>query len=164
MARFRVAPFTIDGEPLPVAWRDSADLSEKWLKACADFLAAHGDSFNAAWQRPLDHVRTRMTSAAGVATVTFHVNGVIECSMLLARGEDAASEREVAGMFVESLRGADVVRQHAASDRPFQGMLEIQERPLVALVPWGSTANSQEDQRFAIELALHFAAAYLTRG
>ena len=47
---FFVLPFGIDGEPVGFGFWELSALSDKWLSVCEDFLATHGEVFDAFWE------------------------------------------------------------------------------------------------------------------
>jgi len=63
-------------------------------------------------------------------------------------------------MFVDSLRNVRRVQLGATKAEPFGGVLELQQRPVFVVVPWGDQQISDDDHELVMELALHTAAAF----
>ena len=162
-AGFFVAPFGTDGEPEGLDRWELSELSHKWLTICGEFLEHYGDCFDAAWSGPLSHIETRFTSAAGAALVTFRVRGRPVSISALAKGQSPQAESEVLNMFVESLRRINLVKAAATSPEPFQKVLNIEERPLMIVVPWPDAEVSDQDHELVRELELHTAGAFFTK-
>jgi hypothetical protein len=160
---FCVAPFAFDGELLAVDQWPFSKLSSKWLAVCDAFLGSNGSDFNASWAGPLNHIRTRFSSASGTALVTFQVNGTPVSSLALVSGVSEAADIEVLTMFVNSLRGVSLVRSAAKSSTPFEQALRMQQRPLMVVVVWAPTAVSDQDHELVRELSLHIAGAFFQR-
>jgi hypothetical protein len=158
-----IATFGIDGEPVSTGYWSLAKLSAKWLKLCREYLDWHGTAFDEPWSGKLSHIRTKFSAASGVGLVTFSASGIPVVSIVLASGRSPAPETSVLKMFVESLRGVELVRAAAQSDQPFEQALAIKERPLMILVPWAFRETSEEDQALVRELSLHLAGAFFDR-
>lgn len=158
---FYVAAYTADGTGKGVVFREFTELSGRWLLACRDFLRNRPASFDAAWQGELAHLSTRVTMAAGVALVAFKVRGTPAASVLLARGENEAAEVELVGMFIESLRRVKLVQTFAAGPEPFDSLRNLEERPLMVMVPWPYEDIAEEDMALVQELSTHLAGAFL---
>jgi|SRR5581483_2269172 len=161
---FSVAAFGIDGEVQGIDRWDFEKLSSKWLRICGEYLEHHGASFDASWSGPLAHIQTKFTSASGAALVTFGVKGKLAASVALASGLTPATESSVLKMFVNSLRGVELVAAAAQSPEPFREVLAIEERPLMLVVPWADSEVSEQDQALIRELAIHTAGAFFMRG
>jgi hypothetical protein len=160
---FFIAVFGIDGEPEGFDYWDLSSLSEKWLTLCKEFLEHHGSAFDEAWSGPLSHIATRFTAGSGAALATFRVSGRLVALLALASGHSPQAEHEVVSMFVESLRGLDLIRAATSSPKPFQGMLDIKERPLMIVVPWPDESITDQDHNLVRELGLHTAGAFFAR-
>jgi hypothetical protein len=158
---FYVAPFAVDGELLGVGRWDVASLSPRWLIVCERMIRAHGGSFRASFGQALSHIEVKLTAASGVGLGTFYAHGRVVVSTAYLRGGDADAEGEVVQMLINSLRKVSVTRQVTASDRAFEAMATIAERPLHLVVAWADENVSKQDQDVVTELATHFAAAYL---
>lgn len=162
-AGFVVAPFGINGELEGSEYREIDSLSRKWLAICQQYLTIHGDVFDAPWGGNLSHVRTRMTAINGHAIVGFSVLDVPAVSVALASGVSPASESEMLGLFVNSLRKIDRVTHTAESGKPFEQVYGIRERPLMIVVAWPESAISVQDHALVRELAIHTAGAFFAR-
>jgi hypothetical protein len=161
---FYIAAFAVDGELEGVARSETLKLSDKWLRICDEFLAANGTLIDAHWSGPLSHIRTKLTTASGVALVTFSAHDKIACSISLATGLLPDSESSVLQMFVQSLRQTGPARVAAkASSESFAKVREIAERPAMFVVPWGNRDISEQDQALIRELSIHLAAAFFLR-
>ena len=157
---FFIASFGIDGNLEGVGQWEGKNLSPKWAQVCSDLLAAKGPSFEYVWGAPLSHIRTKFTSAQGAAICTFFVNESVASSLMMLAGYNATAEREVAGLFVNSLRAAPLVQQNAGSAEPFAEALSLSQRPLMAVVPFPIETISDQDHSLVRELSLHLACAY----
>jgi hypothetical protein len=158
---FHIGAFAVDGNLLGLETSQTERLSRKWLAICKEYLDQHGSSFDETWSGKLSHIRTKLTAAAGVALVTFSANGRIVASLALASGQSAAAENSVLEMFAKSLRDTPLVRAVTRSPDAFQQILQIEERPLMIVVPWPDDATSDQDHKLVQELSLHLAAAFL---
>jgi hypothetical protein len=67
------------------------------------------------------------------------------------------------GMFVDSLRNIPIVQEAAESPLPFEALLSVEIRPLVALVFWAPSDVIEGDHDLVRELSTHFAGVYLYR-
>lgn len=158
---FFTAPFAADGELMGVGqWRLS-DLSPRWLQVCRELLTQGSEAFRTALPEPLDRVEVKFTAAGGAAIATFSVGGELAASAAYLRGDDPGAERELLGLFVESLRRSAVVRQCQASSEPFQSVFGLSQRPLHVVVPWGNPQVAEQDDDLVSELGNHLAAVFL---
>jgi hypothetical protein len=73
------------------------------------------------------------------------------------------TEREVTRLFIDSLRRVLAVQQSQRAPSAFEGLTEIKERPLHAIVPWADPSIPDQDAGLVSEFANHFASAYLCR-
>lgn len=112
---------------------------------------------------PLSHIEIKLTSADGTGLGMFYVNGALAISVGLFRGACAETEAAVLNAFVASLRNSRMVQIAATSDRPFEALLQLQQRPLLALVVWPPDELTETDADLVRELSTHFAAAFLCR-
>ena len=159
-AGFVILPFSPDGDPVGRGiWR-SSQLSPKWLAICEDVLLKRGMIFDAAWQDDLSHIRTKFTSASGAAVVSFFAHHAIASSLLLLSGISPQAEREISGMFVESLRRTNAVTAAGTGVQPFSQINSITDRPLMVVIPWPSDGVSATDHDLVRELGVHLAAAF----
>jgi hypothetical protein len=157
---FYVTPFGVDGEQAGLGFWATSKLSAEWLDVCSRFLATHGSSFDASWERELGHIQTKFTSASGTALVTFSLHGSIASSLLLLSGRFPASERSVAEMFIDSLKRTIWVRKAATSSHPYSRVTSVSERPLVIVVAWPEPGVSEQDHNLVRELSLHLAGVF----
>lgn len=168
MEHFSVAAFDPSGELIGKGQRPLKGLSSKWLAIAEAFMSHHGSNFSSAWDGPLSHIRTKLTSSEGMALVTFWANDEITNSIALLTGLNRMGETSLLKMFVSSLRQVDAVRALATNDEPFAGVFQLQERPLMIVVPWGTAAVSEGDADLIQELSIHVAGAFFlgskTRG
>lgn len=158
---FHLAAFAPDGEFMGVGFWETRALSQKWLTICADFLAAHGDSFRASWGQQLAHIETQLTSDSGAALGSFYVHGQIAVSSIYLGGRAPAVDSEVLDAFLQSLR-----RTREAAGRgneAFESLRTIAERPLAGVIVWENPKISELDADLVRELSTHFAAAYFSR-
>jgi hypothetical protein len=162
-AGFFIAPFGVDGEPEGFEYVELGRLSGKWLTIVGEHLREHGASFDVPWSGNLSHIRTKFTSASGVALVTFRVGSQPAASVALASGRAADAESEVLRMFIDSLRRVHLVGAAAASAEPFAKVTMIAERPVMIVVPWPDSAISQQDHSVVRELSLHLAGAFFAQ-
>jgi hypothetical protein len=158
--RFFVAPFSVDGEMQGLDVFEPSALSGRWLGLCRDHLERYGSVFDRAWEGNLSHIRTKFTSASGVAFISFYVESRLVASIALGTGRSSSAESEALRMFVISLRRVDLVRVAANSGDPFQKVLMIEERPLMIVVPWPDLGVSDQDHALVRELATHLAGAF----
>ena len=157
---FEIAAFDPSGLLLGTSKQKLCDLSEKWLAITTAFLASHGANFKADWGGPFAHLVTQVTSADGVALVSFYADGVMVVSAALLCGMKPDAELSVLKMFVQSLRKTEVVRASAVNEIPFEDIFHIMSRPLMMVVPWGDERVREQDDELVQELALHLGAAY----
>jgi hypothetical protein len=157
---FFIAAFGIDGECEGTDYWDFEKLSSKWLNICEEHLAQHGASFDAPWNGRLSHIQTKFTAASGVALVTLSAYGRLGVSVALASGHSSDAETSVLKMFVNSLRGAQLVNVASQSQEPFQDVLAIKERPVMIVVPWAAPEISEQDHALLRELSIHIAGAF----
>ena len=160
---FYVAPFGPDGQLIDVGFWAAEALSPTWLDVCGAFLANMADSEVHSWEDQLDHIAARVTSRRGAALVTFYVDQATVLSAALLSGLDPEAESDVAGLFVESLRKATIVRAvvgEAAADRAFDDVRTLRQRPLAVFVVWHPDGVSDENMELVRELSLHLAWAY----
>jgi len=157
---FEIAAFDPSGLLFGTDKRRLCDLSKKWLAVATAYLASHGENFKADWGGPLAHLVTEVTSADGVALVSFYADGVLVVSVALACGVNPDTELSVLNMFVQSLRNTEVVRASAVNEFPFEDIFQLISRPLMVVVPWGDVRVAEQDNELVQELALHFGAAY----
>jgi hypothetical protein len=122
---FYVAPFGIDGQLEGCEFVDCRNLSEKWLVICGEHLKRFGASFDEPWSGALGRIRTRFTSAQGVALVTFFVADQIAASVVLATGATPTAEAQALQMFVESMRRSAVVQAAAPDGTAFRAALVL---------------------------------------
>jgi hypothetical protein len=160
---FFIASFGINGEMEGIDHWAIDKLSSKWLEICSQYLAFHGASFDAPWSGDLSHIQTKFTAASGAALVTFSAMGKLVASIALASGNAQTTESSVLKMFVNSLRGVELVRAASISLEPFQGVFEIKERPLMVVVPWGDPKTTEQDNALVRELSIHTAGAFFLR-
>ena len=66
-------------------------------------------------------------------------------------------------MFVDTMRRVPLVQQGAATEKPFESVFTLAERPLYVVVLWANPRISTEDQQSVQELENHLAAALLAR-
>lgn len=163
-AGFYIAGFGVDGELEGTDFWPFERLSAKWLDICREYLAAYGASFDEPWSGTLSHIRTRFTAVSSAALVTLSTHGRPVASVALASGFARDAELSVLKMFVNSLRGVELVGIAAKSQEPFEQMLEIPERPLMIVVPWASPETSEQDHALVRELSIHMAGAFLLSG
>lgn len=159
---FYIAPFGTDGEQVGLGFWARSTLSDVWLRACSDFLGAHGASFDASWGGKLSQIRTKLTSAFGAALVTFAAHGKIASSILLLSGQTPEAERELAEMFVDSLNRTTWVQQDASTSHPFSKITSVNDRPLMVVVAWPESTISEQDHDLVRELGIHLAGAYFS--
>ncbi len=158
---FFTAAFGADGELIGVLQRGLSNLSPRWLQFCRGLLAQGGEAFRTALPEPLDRLEVKFTAASGAAIATFSVSGQLAASAAYLRGDDSGAERELLGLFVESLRRSAVVRQCQASPEPFQSVFGLSQRPLHVVVPWGNPQVAEQDDDLVSELGNHLAAVFL---
>src|SRR5688500_7505903 len=148
---FQIAAFAVDGNLVGLESWQTQRLSQKWLAICKEYLDQHGSSFDETWSGKLSHIRTRFTAAAGVALVTFSANERIVTSLALACGQSSVAENSVLETFVKSLRATPLVRAATRSQDAFQQILQIEQRPLMIVVPWPDDATSDQDHNLVRE-------------
>ncbi len=153
---FYAAPFAVDGEFFGVAQWDIADLSPRWLEACHVLLRNREPNFTSPLPPPLQSVELRFTSARGAALATYSSTGVPFASSALLRGEDAAAEQQLLSLFVHSARGLHIVRASQKTPEPFAEIFAVAERPLHAVIVFGSADHGEA----AAEFSTHLAAAF----
>jgi hypothetical protein len=162
-ASFEVAAFGFDGELIGTGTRQLDQLSPRWLSACDVMLRENGAVFRKSLGAQLSHIEIQLTSADGAALGMFFVNGALAISAAYFRGESATIEASVMSMFVDSLRNIPAVQEAAESPLPFEALLSVETRPLVALVFWAPSDVNEGDHDLVRELSTHFAGAYLYR-
>jgi len=163
LSGFHILPFGVDGQPVGRGFWSHFNLSQHWLATCLSHLNANGEVFDAPWPGNLSHIRTKLTSAAGTAIVTFYVSSRIVASSILLAGSSPAAERDVSGMLVESLRNCAQRWESSRSPEAFEAIITAAERPLMAVVAWPESTVSEQDHDLVRELALHLAAAFFTK-
>lgn len=157
---FWIAAFGIDGEFVGKDRWEFEKLSAKWLSICREFLAQHGDSFDASWSNALAHIQTKFTADMGVALATFSAHGRPVVSVVLASGLSPVAESSVLKMFINSLQGVELVGAAVRSQNAFHELLCLPERPAMIVVPWADPEVSEQDEALVRELSLHTAGAY----
>ena len=160
---FTVMPFASDGDPLGSRWWTESELSAKWRTICLDFLSTHGSTFHAHWTGNLGHISTRVTSAQGAGIATFSAHDKLACSMLLLTGKSEMVETHLSDMFIESLRGIELVRMTKRDSHPFETIRTCSERPLMVVVVWPTDQISQRNRDLVKELSLHLASEFFSR-
>ena len=158
---FFVAPFALDGEFLGIGSLEVSGFSPKWLAICESILRQHGPLFRISMGQMLTYLEIELTSANGVGLSTFYAKGEAVISAAYLSGRDAEAERTVSRMFVDSLRSIPIIQQAKGSERPFESVFMIPERPLHVVVVWTNPNVSPEDFQLLQELSSHFAAAFL---
>ncbi|HEY5721555.1 MAG TPA: hypothetical protein VIT45_04460 [Allosphingosinicella sp.] len=159
---FHIAAFALDGKLEGISRLEPSDLSDEWRGAAGDLLQSGGPMFDYNWPTKLSHIRTKFASVQGTATATFLVFGEIAASVLLLRGSESPAQVQITALFVQSLANSDPVRELAAGSAPFEALQTIEERPLMAVMPWMSEGIEQRDHDLVRELAIHLAAAYFS--
>src|ERR1043166_8671724 len=110
-------------------WRLS-DLSPEWVGVCRRILHENGSSFRVSLGRPIEHIEVKFTSAAGSAMGTFFANGEIVISSACVCGLAEGKDREVLGLFQQSLLRVPLVHSApSGSARAFQSLFFLSERP-----------------------------------
>ena len=161
---FHVAVFGIDGELASEGNWSLAQLSPNWLEFARTFLEEGGEVF----RKPIDgsrlsHIELQFTSDNGHALGSFYAYGQLVASTAYFSGANPSGETFLRGMFIQSLRRVELVRQAAASPEPFSLIESMASRPLHVVVPWGLVSIPEEDHRAVSELSNHFAGAYFYR-
>jgi hypothetical protein len=159
---FHIAAFALDGKLEGMSRLEPGDLSDEWKSVADELLQSGGPMFDYNWPTKLSHIRTKFASVQGTATATFLVFGEIAASVLLMRGSGSPAEAQIMRLFVESMANSDPVRELAAGSAPFEALRTIEERPLMAVLPWMSEGIEQRDHDLVRELAVHLAAAYFS--
>ena len=159
---FHIAAFNLEGTLEGIRRCDPGELSEEWLRAADELLSSGGEMFDYNWPARLSNIRTKFTSVHGSALATFLVFGEIAASIFLTHGAGSAAEGQVMSIFAQSLANSDPARE-AGAPHPFEQIQEIEERPLMVVVPWLSESVEQRDHDLVRELAIHLAAAYFGR-
>lgn len=154
---FWIAPFGADGNAEGLGFWDFSKLSARWLQFFGGVFRANPSSFDCSLTDNLSHVGVKLTSVSGAALVTISYSRRIASSLLLLIGGAPEKDREPVRMFVESLKRTTIVKA-SGSDNPFGKLFEIEERPLVAVVPWPSEAV---DHDLVKEIGLHLAGAFI---
>lgn len=158
---FYLVPFGIDGEQLGIGFWETAKLSDFWLDTCKRQLTTRGPTFDASWSGNLKIIRTRLTSASGVAIATFFVRDHAAASLLFLSGQSPEAENDVRELFVESLRKS--LKQWVPPDQnTFSALTSIGERPLMAVVAFPDPTVSDQEHEIVRELGLHLAGAFFT--
>ena len=158
---FLTAAFTPDGGLIGTGeWRAS-DLSRKWLSVCQGLLDRNGPVFRVSPGQMLSHLEVAFTSSRGSGMGMFFAHGHLGVSTAYFRGDDHDVEAQVQSMFLDSLRRTAIVQRLATSADPFSALPTLTHRPLHVFIPWGVAAIADEDHELLLELANHFAAAFL---
>lgn len=160
---FHVAAFALDGRLEGISHCVPGELSEQWLGAADGILRRGGEIFDYSWPEELAHIRTKFSSVQGSAIATFLVHGEIAASIFLTHGKDSPAEGQIMAIFAKSLADSDPVKELAGDSKPFERIQEIEERPLMVVVPWMSEGVEERDHALVRELAIHLAAAYFRR-
>ena len=157
---FHIAAFALDGKLEGMRHFETAELSDEWKSVADELLRSGGPMFDYNWPSKLSHIRTKFASVQGTATATFLVSGEIAASVLLMRGSGSPAEAQIRSLFIESLANSEPVRELAGESRPFEQLRTIEERPLMAVMPWMSEGVEGSDHDLVRELVTHLAAAY----
>jgi hypothetical protein len=157
---FYVAPFSIDGTLEGIGFWKRSDLSGFWIEVCSDLMKGKGGNVDTFLERQLSHLRVKLTSAKGAALLTLFAREKPLSSCLLLSGTSTDADQQAAGMFVESVRKTNIVREVAAVMEPFASIFGINERPLMVVIPWPDETVSDQDHELVRELGLHFARAF----
>lgn len=159
--QFTLAVFDCAGDLVGSVEKDINKLSQRWLSVCSDMLSRHGESFRVSFGGPLQHIEVKLTAARGAGLGMIFAHGQLAVSTAYFQGEDAIAEDHIVQMLLESLRGAPNVRLAASTEQPFDGIRNLQHRPLGAVIAWRNPSIKDEDTELIQELSVHFAAAYL---
>jgi hypothetical protein len=154
---FWIAPFGADGNAEGIGFWDFSNLSVRWLEFFREMLRSNPSSFDCALADNLSHVRLKLTAASGAALVTTSYSACIASSALLLIGGAPEKEKELVWMFVESLNRTAIPKA-PDSVRRFGNLFQIEQRPLMAVVPWPSEVVDHELVR---EIGLHLAGAFI---
>ena len=157
---FWVAPFGIDGELEGTGFWDFSSLTERWLEHYRAFLKAKGPNFDCQLDEPLSRFRLKLTSSSGAALLTISVLNNVASSLALLGGIFPEIDRQVARLFVDSVRRSALAKTTANSAKPFETLFNIAHRPLMAVIPWPNDLIPAEDYNLAREVGLHFSAAF----
>lgn len=158
---FFVAAFSAFGHCEGIDRWEYRNLSEKWISLCRELLENLGDLFDYRWADQLSQIRTKFTSSNGVGICTIFVDEVVASSILLMKGGDAAAEKAVAEMFVNSLTVSGLPLMSVEAVNGFDAISSFQDRPLMVVVPFPSEEVSEQNEDIVRELGWHFAAAFL---
>ena len=159
---FHIAAFNLEGTLEGLRRCDPGELSEAWLRSANQLLGLGGEMFDYSWPDALSRIRTKFTSVRGSALATFLVSDQIAASIFLSRGEESTAEGQVMSIFAEALANSDPAREGGVAGA-FEQIKEIEERPLMVVVPWLSEGVEQRDHDLVRELAIHLAAAYFRK-
>jgi hypothetical protein len=157
---FYIAPYSIDGAMKGVGFWKRSDLSGFWIEVCRDLMKEKGSNFDALLEKQLSHLRVKLTSAKGAALLMLFARERPLSSSLLLSGTSMDADQQASGMFVESVRKTNVVREVAPVTEPFASIFGINERPLMVVIPWPDETVSDQDHELVRELGLHLAGAF----
>ena len=160
---FHIAAFSLEGALEGIRRCDPGEISQEWLRAADELLSSGGEMFDYEWPSALSNIRTKFTSIHSSALATFLVSGEIAASILLTRGAGSTAEGQIMSIFAQSLANSDPAKEAGGDARPFEGIQDIKERPLMVVVPWMSEGIEQRDHDLVREIAIHLAAAYFRR-
>lgn len=161
---FHAVAFTPGGELIERRLRPYSELSPKWLSVCETVLNDFGASFRMSPGQMLSHIEIKLTSASGAGFGMFFVNGVLALSTAYFSGASLEAEAQVQAMLLTSLRANAMVKQASVSDKPFEELLGLEERPLSVFIFWAPPSVSEQDQKLVVELSEHFSGAFFSVG
>jgi hypothetical protein len=164
ITNFCGAAFAADGELLGTRTRPISELSPKWLKICDELIEFHGPVFKTSLGQNLSHIGVSVTSASGAALCTFSVHGSVTLTTAYFLGMFPSAESELQAVMLASLRNTHLVQAAAESDKPFESLLGLQQRPLCVFVFWAPDGVSEQDNDLVREFGEHLAGAFFMRG
>lgn len=158
---FWIAPFGIDGNLEGLGFWEFAKLSSKWVGFANELITRNPSNFDRVLGDKLSHIRVKFTSIPGAALLTISDSEKVASSAILLGGLAAEKEMHLAGMYIESLKKIDRVKVSIGpNDKPFQELLGLTNRPLVAVVPW---PDELVDHDLVRELGIHLAGAFFLK-
>lgn len=156
-----MAPFACDGELLGVGSWSSGNLSTDWLTRCAALSEfEHPNTIHLA--QPYNDFSVCSTVVDGVALATFRYRDTIAASAVISNGQDRLTETDIFRMFLDSIRNVELVRL-AETNRGFDTLWSIQERPLMVVVPWPIHEMTDSDSEVVTQFSIHFAASLIAK-
>ena len=152
-------PVGIDGLAVGNGFWDYTKLSRRWLDMWGQHFEIHGFASDVPLEGALSHIRIKVTSVSGAALITLFVHDRMVSSVLLLSGQSPSADREIAQMFILSLKRST----GASSPTAFGQVLSSEERPLMVVVHWPDAIVSEGDHELLRELALHMAGSFFSR-